>query len=191
MATSKLFTYDLNFSSAIPQETLRKIFSSAISIYICLRKKSYHYEYTFSDALPENPEEVPTLYLSRFQASPAYRNEFVDDESPEMAIPLKTLGWNYKVMVKTFEEIHEDYAKWMERETFLDYTKTITLLEKAGIVKTLETRSFMASDKRKFYFTDDPDGENSAIDVDCLGTSIVQGITQKVLAAFETLDKRT
>lgn len=63
----------------------------------------------------------------------------------------------------------------------IDWAGMITDLENLGRVKTLPTNYFLANDLRKFYFADDPNGEESAVDVDYLGTSMAQEISDKVM----------
>lgn len=72
------------------------------------------------------------------------------------------------------------YLKSIEKS--IDYTQTISDLERLGCVKTMPTTNYLANDERKFSFVDDPLVE---YEVDCLGTSLCQELSDRVVDAWK------
>jgi len=64
-----------------------------------------------------------------------------------------------------------------------DYSKTIDELEKAGRVKTVVSKNYLANDPRKFSFVNDQQNCGE-YEVDCLGTKLCQDITDLVVEAW-------
>ena len=64
---------------------------------------------------------------------------------------------------------------------YLDYSKTITQLEKAGLVQTKLSTLMMATDGRKFVY------KGEEWEVDCLGTSLCQEVTDEIVALWRHL----
>lgn len=86
----------------------------------------------------------------------------------------------FKPMVRTKENFPK--IKKGQQRKVTDYSQIITQLEKAGIVKTIPTKSVMAIDQRKFEFTlpENYDMPFDYMDVDFLGTTLANDISQKV-----------
>ncbi len=74
----------------------------------------------------------------------------------------------------------------IEYREYIDYSATITELEKQNLVKTRPSTSCLATDNRCFSFSDDKWWE-----VDLLGTFFGDEITEKVLSLFENNIKQT
>jgi hypothetical protein len=83
------------------------------------------------------------------------------------------------------KEIESLFSYYKKKE--IDWSQTITDLELEGIVKTLETESFMATDSRKFWFS--KEGLNTAVDVDCLGIDLNKSINEKVKSSWAGIPK--
>ena len=67
-----------------------------------------------------------------------------------------------------------------EEKYTVNYSVIIKDLVAAGLVRTKRTNSWMSHDPRKFWIVEDED-ENDARDVDCLGTSLFQNLTRRIV----------
>lgn len=76
----------------------------------------------------------------------------------------------------------------LKTEKVEDWSQTISDLWTEGFVETKESSSGMAVDKRKFWFR--TEGPESAVDVDCLGTSLCSDISERVSALWESIQNK-
>lgn len=91
----------------------------------------------------------------------------------------------FSFVMTSQKEIERSSPYYKKKE--IDWSQTITELEQKGIVKTLETESFMATDPRKFWVSkEDP---NTAVDVDCLGMDLNKIISEKVKSLWAGIQK--
>lgn len=72
------------------------------------------------------------------------------------------------------------YLRSLEKN--IDYAQTVTDLGNLGCVTIVPSTNYLASDDRKFSFVDDPLVE---YEVDCLGTSLCQDITDRVIDSWK------
>lgn len=112
-------------------------------------------------------------YSSEFRVSPSssgYSSSEFGDSTRDAVITVRT---NAKLA-----ELNDcSYTT----EQFYDFPAIVTELEKAGVVKCSPSESYLADDPRVFHYR----GEE--YQVDCLGGSLCQDITDEVVAEFKRL----
>jgi len=107
-----------------------------------------------------------------------------------------------KILAKPFHLSFEDFLKRfnafevvsytfcpefkiVSTEEIIDWSETISYLETYDVVKTKESKNLLALDPRKFWLS--TEDEDTAIDVDCLGTKIFQQENKNIADLYHRL----
>lgn len=99
------------------------------------------------------------IFIYNSECDLLHRLDIIEDLTLDEAFKLGT------VYIKTYTQYPKEETN---KTSQIDWSQTITDLEEYGLVKTKPTTSFMAIDSRKYWI----DAEETAIDVDCLGTTL-------------------
>lgn len=168
MATS--FTYVYDIETDIKKEDLVQILKSSHEVFI--KDGDGGITYIYDDA---SSMFYPLRFTEHIKNLDLLRHLSID----EICSLIST-----KIRVLCFRRHKLDYKGVYLRslEKNIDYAQTITDLEKIGCITIIPSTNYLASDDRKFSFVDDP---LVAYEVDCLGTSLCQDITDRVVDAWK------
>lgn len=146
------------------------------------------YFFTFEDGskarfiISKDDEAIPIKYEGGDAAKSAFK-DYVIVNNRDFIRYISTLNSNFVIGGISDKKIIDLQCIYTKEN--VNWSKTIDDLVEKGLVHTKPTKSMLASDQRKFWFSTEK--EETAIDVDCLGMSLHREITDRVKVLWSSL----
>jgi hypothetical protein len=161
MASKKIYTFMAKMPFNLSSRTKTHLLSAEKISFVDSEKR--HFKFLVDDK---------TIYLSHTSVRSRLTydvDEFLYFFSQESGV----LYFSTTTYIKNIEE------PWQldNTEFIIDYSKIITELENIGKIATFPSTNVLDTDERKFSFI----GEKEQYEVDCLGTTLCNRLTHRVL----------